>query len=418
MLPLILNYCHHGPDELVDGYAVRTGLVLESQRRLGFLPRVTRPPAPGAPLAGEDPYLPRCRTPAWHRWATAACHLTRSFALILRVDLGMLAQYLAGVVARQHPRLLLATTPWPLGRTAAGVARRFSLPFVYEVRSLPEESMVAEHRLTPGDDYYHYARTREIAAMQAADRVVTLSEAMKDDFVSRGVPAGRIKVVPNGMVPTPLPDPGARRAFRARWQLGEGPVAGYISSAFRSLEGVETLIRAWPAVEAALPRARLVLAGKETPEQRALAEQLGIASGIVFTGTIPHDRIGEAYDALDLFVIPRTHDRICRLVTPLKPVEAMSHGLPLVASRLPALAELGEEGRTGWLVPPEDPPALAAALLSALSDPDRLRAMGRAARAWVMAHRDWEKLSAAYGEIFSELLAIYAPSERVPPPRR
>jgi glycosyltransferase involved in cell wall biosynthesis len=65
---------------------------------------------------------------------------------------------------------------------------------------------------------------------------------------------------------------------------------------------------------------------------------------------------------------------------PLVVLEAMEAGVPVVASRVSGIPEVVEDGVTGWLVPPEDPPALAAALSEVLEDPDEARRRGEAGR--------------------------------------
>ena len=85
-----------------------------------------------------------------------------------------------------------------------------------------------------------------------------------------------------------------------------------------------------------------------------------------------------AYHAvLDVFVVPRTPDRVCQLVTPLKPVEAMASGLPVVVSAVKALSEIVNDKVTGLLSPPLDAAALADALSAAPRQPGTAGRAGR-----------------------------------------
>jgi glycosyltransferase involved in cell wall biosynthesis len=90
-------------------------------------------------------------------------------------------------------------------------------------------------------------------------------------------------------------------------------------------------------------------------------------------------------------------------VTPLKPVEAMALGKPVVLSDLPALSELVGADGAGLLVPPGDPAAFAKALAALRDDPERRRVMGEAGRAEVAARRTWSSLARTYRGIYETL---------------
>jgi glycosyltransferase involved in cell wall biosynthesis len=94
---------------------------------------------------------------------------------------------------------------------------------------------------------------------------------------------------------------------------------------------------------------------------------------------------------------------VTRLVTPLKPLEAMATGRPVVASDLPPLREIVNPGQTGAIAPVGDPSALADDLEPLLHDStDRMR-MGAAARQWVRAHRTWAAATRVYRDLYDRL---------------
>ena len=130
----------------------------------------------------------------------------------------------------------------------------------------------------------------------------------------------------------------------------------------------------------------------------------GVDDGtVVFAGRVPYDRIVDYYALIDVFVVPRTADRVSQLVTPLKPYEAMAMERALVVSDVAALREIVVEGETGRIFRPEDPIALADAVEPLLEDPvERLR-LGRAARAWVTAHRTWHQNGLRYLDLYRRL---------------
>ena len=114
------------------------------------------------------------------------------------------------------------------------------------------------------------------------------------------------------------------------------------------------------------------------PERTALqrqAAELGLDA--IFTGRVPSAKVRDYHAVLDVFVVPRTPDRVCQLVTPLKPVEAMASGLPVVVSSVRALAEIVQDGETGLLFPPLDAGALADQLQAAARQPGTAQEAGR-----------------------------------------
>ncbi|MBO4413995.1 MAG: glycosyltransferase family 4 protein [Clostridia bacterium] len=164
-----------------------------------------------------------------------------------------------------------------------------------------------------------------------------------------------------------LAGPGERREARraAKERLGfEGPVALSVGQFIRR-KGFDVLIRS----AARVPGAKFVIVGGEAPEEyKALRESEG-AENVSFAGFMKKDKLAEYYLAADVFVMP-TREDIWGLVVN----EALSFGLPVVSTdRCVAALELVKEGETGFIVPSDDPAALAEAVGKALSlDPDRV----------------------------------------------
>lgn len=305
---------------------------------------------------------------------------------------------LAGrLIEEQRPTVLHAASNHLNAAVALELRERHGLPVVYEVRGFLEDSWLSrDPARTRDDEFYLLTRELETRRMLAADLVVTLGEAMREEILSRGV--RDVLVVPNAVDDAflePLPD---GRALKRELGFHDDDVVVGLTSTFYGFEGIDTLIEA-----AALIDARLLLVG-DGPERAALerrAARLGVAA--VFTGRVPVDQVRRYHAVLDVFAVPRTADRVCELVTPLKPLEAMAAGIPVIASDVRALREIIEPEMTGTLTLPEDPEAWAKCLADLIYSPKRRRRIGAAARTWIETERTWKTVTARYLDAYRKL---------------
>jgi glycosyltransferase involved in cell wall biosynthesis len=125
----------------------------------------------------------------------------------------------------------------------------------------------------------------------------------------------------------------------------------------------------------------------------------------VFTGQIPHEEVRAMYATIDVFVVPRRDERAARLVTPLKPYEAMAMGRPLVVADLPALTEIAPDGVRSLSYPTSDPAGLAAAVARLMDDPSLAARIAAAGREWVVAERTWSANEPRWDAVYRSVLA-------------
>lgn len=314
--------------------------------------------------------------------------------------------HLADLIARLRPSVLHAASDFRNPLMAAAAARHFGLPLIYTVRGFWQETWLSKHSADALEsDAYRWRSERELDCMHAATHVVTIAETMKALMIESGVPAEKITVVPNA-VDTDDFHPVQRNdglASRLGIVAGES-VLGYISS-FTGYEGIGYLIDAAALlIERGHPlRVLLVGDGEDRARLEARAQERGIAERVIFTGRVPHSEVLDYYGIIDIFVVPRTADRVCQLVTPLKPYEAMATERAVVVSGVPALREMIVEGSTGLSFRPEDSQDLARVVEPLLGDADRRRELGRAARAWVVANRTWRANGARLQAVLESL---------------
>ena len=219
-------------------------------------------------------------------------------------------------------------------------------------------------------DFYHEcspARRRIVRAVLArATLVLALSEAWRA-ILQQISPGARIEVLTNAV---PLPPPDAMAVpSRPPTLLFFGEIARH--------KGVFELAQAFARVADELPQLRLIYAGTGSgvEETRRLIEQFRLGSRVRFTGWLQAQRKQATLAGATLFVLPSFVEGM-----PMALLEAMSFGLPVIATPVGGVPEILTHGHDGLLVPPGDIAALAAAIARLTSDPELRQRLGRAAR--------------------------------------
>jgi len=386
------------------GYTIRTQEIALAQRAVGLDPHVsTRIGFPVTAGAIDGRATVTVHGVPYHRllpWVMPG-RMDRLYQAHLRRA--------ARLTERLKPAVLHAASNYANAVIALALREATGLPVVYEVRGFWEDTWLSRHATSADltlSDRYVRTRALETRCMTDADLVVTLGEAMRAEIAARGVPEENVIIVPNGVSEEflrPLPDGAALRA-----SLGIAPdeqVVGLVST-LAAHEGIGTLLDAVKVLNDRGVKARALIVG-DGPERTAL-ERHAAALGLnaIFTGRVPSARVRDYHAALDVFVVPRTPDRVCQLVTPLKPVEAMASGLPVVVSAVNALSEIVTDGETGMLAPPLDPGGLADCLQQLLSSPDLRAKLGASAREWVARDRTWAHNAVRYREAYQRLGAL------------
>lgn len=204
-------------------------------------------------------------------------------------------------------------------------------------------------------------------------RVIAVSGSAREAWIERGLKPSKLAVVPNGIEVEAF-KPGCRN----------GKVVTTVS-VLREGKGIEVLLDAVPLV----PDAQFVIVG-----DGPLREKLQGGDRVTWTGF--RRDVPELLSQSDVFVLPSLGDAY-----PTVLLEAMAAGLPVVSTRVGGIPEIVEDGRTGILVPPGNPTALASAISGLLDSPEKREALGRAARAEAESRfstQAWvEKLRQVYG---------------------
>lgn len=273
-------------------------------------------------------------------------------------------------------------------RAGGHVAAALDIPLVLEVNA----PLAEEQARFRGLYLKALADETEAETLCRSDHIIAVSAAVRDHALSRGAAPERVTVLPNG-VDTRRFHPGVDgRPVRQRYALGDRPVIGFIGS-LKPWHGLDFLLDAFHEVLAQRADAALLVVG-EGPALADLRDQImrdGLQDWMFLTGRIPHADIPGHLAAMDVTVAPYSTSQEDFYFSPLKVVESMASGRPVLAPRLGQLTELVQDGVTGLLYPPGDRTAFVGKLLGLLGDPPRLRAMGRAAAAAARADFGWDR---------------------------
>jgi glycosyltransferase involved in cell wall biosynthesis len=229
------------------------------------------------------------------------------------------------------------------------------------------------------------------AALRIADRVVVHSDRAVERLAETGVPRERLVRIRHAVFDSaPDSEPG-EPAGRTLLFFG----------LIRSYKGLDVLLRAMPAIAAAAPGTRLVVAGhpfEPVEPLKELAGQLGVSVEWRL-GYVPDADVPALFDEATVVVCPyRELDSSGVLAT------ALGHGRPAVVSDVGSLGSIVQEFAAGRVVAPEDPAALAAACAELLGDPAALTAAAAGARA-ARATLTWEAAAAEHERLYETVLA-------------
>ena len=230
-------------------------------------------------------------------------------------------------------------------------------------------------------------------SLKRASKVLAYSARMAGGRVSRD----KLELVPAGVDTERFtPDPDGRARVRSERNLGDEFVVGYVGT-FQLWHGVQDIMTACSRLGSD-QRVRALLVGPYFTDAMKLAKELGMENQTVFTGPVPYEEVPAYINACDVLCAPYdpglSSMRSERGIgAPLKVLEYMSCGKPVVTTSVPPITEVVDEGRTGLLVPPGDPDSLAEALRGLRNDPSRAGMIGVEARKEVVARYSWSSLA-------------------------
>jgi glycosyltransferase involved in cell wall biosynthesis len=227
-------------------------------------------------------------------------------------------------------------------------------------------------------------------AYRCATKVVANSPAASRILQLEGLATGSIAVIPNGIDGSHFPPRDPARPLRTVITVAN----------LRPEKSHETVIAAAASLLKTHPdlRFQFVGDGPRRLQLEELSRERGLADRIEFLGH--REDVPALLAAADMFVLPSRSEAF-----PNGAIEAMGAGLPVVASAVGGLLDLIDDGRTGVLVPPDDPAALALEIQRLLDQPARATALGAAARREVLRRYSFDRMVAAFEALYLEELS-------------
>ncbi|MHB8460384.1 MAG: glycosyltransferase family 4 protein [Candidatus Limnocylindrales bacterium] len=285
--------------------------------------------------------------------------------------------------------------------TGGALAARLAVPRVVEVNA----PVAAERARHAGLALVAQAEAAERSALDGAT-VLAVSRPMAT--WSRGRGAASVTAIPNGVDAdrfAPQRNAAAAAAIRSTLGVERSELVGFVGS-MKPWHGVGTLMDAVALLAPRRPCLRLLLVGEgpALADLNARASQPDLVGRCHLTGPVPSAEVPGYLAALDVAVAPYDDPGLDEgfYFSPLKVVEAMAAGRPIVASDFPPIEAMLDG--TGRLVPPGDADALAEALADLLDDPTAAHALGLRARRRAMAHFSWRAVA-------SSMLAMAGPGD-------
>lgn len=388
---------------LHSGYTFRTLAILKEQRKLGWETfHVTSAKHTGSTALEED-------VNGWHFFRTPKhTNLVSRLPILNQISvIDGLTNRLAELVQSIKPDILHAHSPALNAIPALRVARQSGIPVVYEVRAFWEDAAVDHGTSSEGGVRYRLTRELENYALRRVNAVTTICEGLRNDMIGRGIVPEKITTIPNAVdIEKFASSRPANDLLKEQLGLKDKRTLGFIGS-FYAYEGLDILLQALPVMLPKHPDLCVLLVGGGPQDKplRDLASRLGIEDKVIFTGRVPHDKVQDYYDLIDVLVYPRLSMRLTDLVTPLKPLEAMAQGRVLAASDVGGHRELIRDNCNGILFRSGDPYSLAEKVGALLSTPQWWDELRRAGREFVETERNWQISVARYQSIYHKLLA-------------
>ena len=315
----------------------------------------------------------------------------------------------AASLARQHRvRFVHCGNVKPAGYPARWVYERLRVPyslFLYGADLLSEQHKIRHSAIKRRMTRAIFGGAATLIAISNWTRDLGLAVLGELGLDGHGQ---RLRVVHLGTDPTSFRPGIDPRAVRDRFALPDAGTRWLVTVArLQRHKGMDTVIAALPAILARAPDVRYAVAGAGPDRERLekLTHKLGLADRVRFLGGVTDQDLPALYNLASVYVgASRRSERLGVEGFGISLVEASACGLPVVAGNSGGVPDAVQDGETGFLVPPEDPAALADAICRLLGDATLATRLGGNGRRAVETHFNWDRVVRDLREIESQVV--------------
>lgn len=276
---------------------------------------------------------------------------------------------------------------------------------IFEVNGLPSIELKYRYPTVADDrELLHKLHTQEQICLEAADLIITPSGITAEYLQRRGIPADKIRVIPNGVdlnIFTDCLDNSYRPPQPEMWQMLYFGTLSPWQGVNLAVEALGLINRDFPACLTVIGQAR----DYQIKALKHLARKLEVADKLIILEPTTQTQLVEYIHASDVILAPLTpNDRnLVQGCCPLKVLEGMASGVPVIASDLPVVRELGADGVAFLLVKSGSAKAIKDAVLQLRGDRELSTQLAANARRRIEEHYTWKLASEALTAAYSEL---------------
>ena len=382
-----LCYCiHHSLPQIQDGYATRSHYVLRSLSEKFDVSAIT---SPGYFDEERETFIDDLRYIRLKK-------TTRKLSIKSRYRLKIEAY--KKIFLKEKPQFVIAASDQEHAIPILIAAKELGIPFYYEVRGLWEVTRLSKDPNEEKKIVNLFDKYFETKVCQMADFNFVITNAAIEELSIRGVDKNKMVLFPNCANINNFKPMKKDRQILEKIGISETiPVIGYIGT-IQMYEGLDDLLRACKILKEKNHKFRLIIVGgcasadNDNYDEylKKMSSELDIDDCVSIVGKVPPSAVPKYYSIVDIAPFGRKPLPVCKLISPIKPLEAMAMEKTVIISNLPALKELVIDNKTGLCFEAGNINSYAAVLEKVITDIELRVDLSKNARQWVKNNRQWQ----------------------------